>query len=123
MIYIRGEGGTIHQGFNFYPLIDEGSFGCQMLFWKLRVEVRYSKRTKKLRLGWWLTQPVEHAKEQLIYIPGQTEELKKLYEGEFSGDGRKYEDWEHDPEVEKRREWEQKERNRIRDELRGAAQL
>ena len=122
MIYIRGEGGTICQGFNFYPLIDGGSFGCQILFWRLRIEVRYSKRTKKLRLGWWLTQPVEHAKEQLVYIPGQTEELKKLYEEQFSWGGKKYEDWEHDPEVEKRREREQKERNRIRDELRKAAQ-
>ena len=122
MIYIRGEGGTICQGFNFYPLIDGGSFGCQILFWRLRIEVRYSKRTKKLRLGWWLTQPVEHAKEQLVYIPGQTEELKKLYEEQFSWGGKKYEDWEHDPEVEKRREREQKERNRIRDELREAAQ-
>jgi hypothetical protein len=89
MIYIRGEGGTIHQGFNFYPLIDEGSFGCQMLFWKLRVEVRYSKRTKKLRLGWWLTQPVEHAKEQLIYIPGYTEFLEKCARKRFG-----YRPWE-----------------------------
>lgn len=122
MIYIRYEGlDPIRQGFNFYGRHDIGSIGCQMLFGRLRIEVRFSKRTRKLRVGWWLKQPVEHAKEQLVYVPGQTEELMRLYEERFGWDGKKYEGWEHDPEVEKRREWEQAERNRIRDELRKAA--
>ena len=95
MIYIREEGGAIRQGFNFYPLSDIGSFGCQMLFWKLRVELRWSKRRKRLRLGAWLREKPELPKAECIYIPGQTEELKKLYENNPYNQywGKKYEDW------------------------------
>ena len=96
MIYIRKEGETIRQGFNFYPLSDGGSFGCQMLFGPLRVEARWSKRRKRLRLGAWLREKPELPKAECIYIPGQTEELKKLYEKRFGWDGKTYEDWVHD---------------------------
>jgi len=97
VIYVRYEGlNPIRQGFNFYAPNDGGSIGCQMLFWKLRIEVRYSKRTKKLRLGWWLKQDVEPTKEQFVYIPGYTEDLKKRYEDQNSYWGKKYEDWSFD---------------------------
>ena len=49
MIHIRREGEAIRQGFNFYPFDDEGSFGCQMLFWKLRVELRSEEHTSELQ--------------------------------------------------------------------------
>ena len=121
MIYIRREGiDPIRQGFNFYPSWSV-NVGCQMLFGRVRIEVRFNKKQRKVRVGWWLTQPVEHEKESMVYIPGYTEEMKKLYEERFGWDNKKYENWEHDPEVEKRREWEQAERNRIRDELRRTA--
>ncbi len=56
MIHIREEGGTLRNGFNFYPLSDKGSFGFifrygpkipltslgSKAFW-----FRYSKHTKK----------------------------------------------------------------------------
>lgn len=95
MIYIRKEGETVRQGFNFYPLSDEGSSGCQMLFGSLRVEARWSKRRKRLRLGAWLREKPEPLKAQCIYIPGQTEELKKLYEDNPYNQywDKKYEDW------------------------------
>lgn len=93
MIYIREEGELIRQGLNFYPRSDKGSVGCQMLFGPLRVEVRWSKRRKRLRLGAWLREKPELPKGGCIYIPGQTEELKELYEKRFGWDGKKYEDW------------------------------
>lgn len=95
MIHIRKEGEAIRQGFNVYPLSDGGSFGLQMLFWKLRIELRWSKRRKRLRLSAWLREKPELPKAQCIYIPGQTEELKKLYEGNPYNQywGKKYEDW------------------------------
>ena len=95
MIYIREEGELIRQGLNFYPRSDKGSVGCQMLFGPLRVEVRWSKRRKRLRLGAWLREKPELPKGGCIYIPGQTEELKKLYEADPYNRhwGKKYEDW------------------------------
>ena len=56
MIHIRREGGKLHNGFNFYPLSDKGSFGFifrygpkipltdlgSKVFW-----FRYSRTTKK----------------------------------------------------------------------------
>jgi len=97
VIYIREEGETIRQGFNFYPWWSAHR-GCQMLFWKLRIEVRYSRITHKLRIGWWLRTYVEHPKEEFVYIPGQTEELKKLYEKQNAYWDKKYEDWKFDDE-------------------------
>lgn len=96
MFYTREEGALIRQGFNFYPRSDKGSAGCQMLFGPLRVEVRWSKRRKRLRLGAWLRERPELLKAEYIYIPGQTEELKKLYEKQNSYWGKKYEDWKFD---------------------------
>ena len=95
MIYVRDEGGTIRQGFNFYPRSDEGSAGCQMLFGPLRVEVRWSKRRKRLRVGAWLREKPELSKTTCIYIPGYTEEMKKLYEENHYNRywNKKYEDW------------------------------
>jgi len=60
MLHIRKEGGTVRNGFNFYPLTDKGSFGFlfrygpkdpifnlgQKVFW-----FRYSKQTKKWIIG------------------------------------------------------------------------
>lgn len=83
MFYIRVEGGVIRQGFNFYPLDDIGSVGCQMLFGKLRVEARYSKRTKRLFFGAWLVRPVVHAKAETIYIPEYSEFLEKCARKRF----------------------------------------
>lgn len=123
MFYIRREGiDPIRQGFNFYPWWS-ASVGCQMLFWRLRIEVRFNKKQRKVRIGWWLTQPVEHEKESMVYIPGYTEEMKKLYEKQNKYWDKKYEDWEHDPELEKQREREQAERNRIRDEERAKQRI
>lgn len=121
MIYIRKEGETIRQGFNFYPLSDEGSFGFQLLFWKLRAELRWSKRAKRVAFRVWLKRTPQSLPEQLVYIPGYTEQLNKLYEDRFGWDGKSYADWEHDEEVEKQREREQAERNRLRDERRRTA--
>ena len=122
MFYFREEGEEIRQGFNFYPRKDEGSAGCQMLFGSLRVEARWSKRRKRLRLGAWLRTHVELPKEEIVYVPGQTEELTELYEKQFSWDGKKYTDWCHDLKLEEQRAHEQAERNRIRDALRKAVQ-
>lgn len=122
MFYVRKEGDLIRQGFNFYPRNDEGSVGCQMLFGRLRVEARWSKRTKCFTFGMWLRTYAKPIKQELVYIPGYTDELKKLYEEQNSYADKKYEGWEHDPELEKQREKEQAERNRIRDELRETAQ-
>jgi len=91
MIYIRREGiDLIRQGFNFYPSWNS-SIGCQMLFGRLRVEVRYSKVTKKLRIGAWIKQSVAPVEESAVYIPGYTDALKKLYEA--NNEGKKYENW------------------------------
>ena len=95
MIYVRNEGvDPIRQGFNFYPSWST-SIGCQMLFWRLRVEVRYSKVTKKLRIGWWLRTYAKPPEESAVYIPGYTDEMKKLYEANHYNNywGKKYEDW------------------------------
>lgn len=83
MIYLREEGEIIRQGFNFYPLSDEGSVGCQMLFGPLRVEARWSKRRKRLRLGAWLREKPELLKEEFIYVPGYTEFLEKCARERF----------------------------------------
>lgn len=93
MFYMREEGGLIRQGFNFYHRKDKGSLGCQMLFGSLRIEVRWSKRRKCFRLRAWLRTYAELPEKETIYIPGQTEELKKLYEKRFGWDGKTYEDW------------------------------
>jgi len=54
MFHWRYEGHTVRQGFNVYPLDDEGSFGFILRIKSLMLYVRYSKRTKKinLRLRW-----------------------------------------------------------------------
>lgn len=125
MFYLRYESYEIRQGFNFYPRNDEGSIGCQMLFGRLRIEARWSKRTRRFRFGMWLREYEKFPEtEELVYVPGQTEALKKLYEADPTNEyyGKKYEDWEHDPKLEKQREREQAERNHARDELRKAAQ-
>lgn len=83
MIYIRKEGEAVRQGFNFYPLRDAGSFGCQMLFWKLRIELRWSKRAKRVTFRAWLKQPIEATKGEFIYIPGYTEFLEKCARKRF----------------------------------------
>lgn len=115
MFYWRYETWEIRQGFNFYPRNDGGSVGCQMMFGRLRIEARWSKRTKRFQFGMWLRTYAKPTKEEVMYVPGQTEELKKLYEHWTQ---KPYEDWEHDPELEKQREKERVERNRIRDEQR-----
>lgn len=99
MIYIRREGiDPIRQGFNFYPSWSV-NVGCQMLFGRVRIEVRFNKKQRKVRIGWWLTQPVEHQKESMVYIPGYTEEMKKLYEKQNKYWDKKYEDWDHTEEA------------------------
>ncbi len=98
MFYWRYEAEEIRQGFNFYPRNDGGSVGCQMLFGRLRVEARWSRRTKRFTFGMWLRTYVKPTKEELVYIPGYTDELKKLYENQNSYCDKKYEDWEHDSE-------------------------
>ena len=75
MIYVRKEGEEIRQGFNFYPLSDGGSAGCQMLFGSLRVEARWSKRRKRFRFGVWLRDNFQPPKAEYIYIPDYTEFL------------------------------------------------
>ena len=95
MFYWRYEAEEIHQGFNFYPRNDGGSVGCQMMFGRLRVEARWSRRTKRFTFGMWLRTYVKPPKEAVIYVPGYTDELKKLYE---NWTDKPYEDWEHDSE-------------------------
>ena len=94
----RYETEEIRQGSNFYPRNDGGSVGCQMLFGRLRVEARWSKRTKCFTFGMWLRTYVKPPKQELVYIPGYTDELKKLYEKQNSYADKKYEDWDHDTE-------------------------
>jgi hypothetical protein len=50
MIYIRDEGGTIRQGFNFYPR-RSGSVGFQFMLGRLRAQVRYARKTGWLGCG------------------------------------------------------------------------
>ena len=83
MIYIRKEGELIRQGFNFYPLSDEGSFGFQLLFWKLRVELRWSKRAKRVAFRVWLKRPPKQTEETFVYVPGYTEFLEKCARDRF----------------------------------------
>ena len=83
MIYIREEGELIRQGFNFYPRRDKGSAGCQMLLGPLRVEVRWSKRRKRLRLGAWLRDYSKFPEAEYIHIPGYTEFLEKCARKRF----------------------------------------
>jgi hypothetical protein len=99
MIYVRDEGGVVRQGFNFYPLKSSHT-GFQLMLGKLRIELRWSKRAKRMAFRVWLKKPVETFKEEYIYIPGYTEELKKLYETNHYNKywGKKYEDWQHDVE-------------------------
>ena len=100
MFYWRYETEEIRQGFNFYPRNDGGSVGCQMMFGRLRIEARWSRRTKRFTFGMWLRTHVKPTKEELVYIPGYTDELKKLYETNHYNNywGKKYEDWDHDTE-------------------------
>ena len=95
MFYWRYETEEIRQGFNFYPPNDGGSVGCQMMFGRLRIEVRWSRRTKKLRIGWWLRTYAKPPEESAVYIPGYTDEMKELYEANHYNNywGKKYEDW------------------------------
>ena len=60
MFHIRKEGGVMHNGFNFYPLSDKGSFGFifrygpkipQTEFGSKTWSFRYSKTAKKLFVG------------------------------------------------------------------------
>ena len=83
MFYIREEGELIRQGFNFYPRSDKGSAGCQMLFGPLRVEVRWSKRRKRLRCSAWLRTYPKLPKGETIYVPGYTEFLKERARDRF----------------------------------------
>lgn len=51
MIHIRPEGELTRNGFNFYPLIDAGSFGFVFRYGAKRFTFRYSKITKKWIIG------------------------------------------------------------------------
>lgn len=98
MFYWRYETEEIRQGFNFYPRNDGGSVGCQMMFGRLRIEARWSRRTKCFKFGMWLRTYAKPTKQEPVYIPGYTDELKKLYEEQNSYYDKKYEDWDHDTE-------------------------
>lgn len=95
MFYWRYETEEIRQGFNFYPRNDGGSVGCQMMFGRLRVEARWSKRTKCFQFGMWLRTYAKPTKQEPVYIPGYTDELKKLYENRAD---KPYSEWCHDTE-------------------------
>lgn len=99
MIYIRDEGGVIRNGFNFYPR-RSGSVGFQFMLGRLRVQMRYAKKTGWLHVHTWIRPKPTKTVEKCIYIPGYTEELKKLYETNHYNNywGKKYEDWDHDSE-------------------------
>ena len=118
MIYLRNEGGTIRNGFNFYPW-GSSHAGFQFKLGKLRGEFRYSRKTGRLHVGAWWHRPVDLSKPEIIYIPGYTEYLIELYEGYKGG---KYSEWNHDEAVEAELERAAAERRRIREELRKAAQ-
>ena len=47
MMYIRSEGGQVRNGFNFYPLSDQSSFGFIFRFKRHAWWFRYSKIAKK----------------------------------------------------------------------------
>jgi hypothetical protein len=83
MFHLRYESYEIRQGFNFYPLDDGGSFGCQMLFWNVRIEARWSKRTKRFKFGIWLRERAELPKAEFVYVPGYTEFLEKCARQRF----------------------------------------
>ena len=65
MIYIRKEGDTIRNGFNFYPLSDLFSAGCKIRLGRFILSFRYRKHRKdwiidkrilgkyKVKGGWW----------------------------------------------------------------------
>lgn len=97
MIHIRDEGGTIRNGFNFYPL-NSGSFGFQFMLGRLRVQVRYAKKTGLLHVHTWVRPKAVEVEEEYVYIPGYTEELKKRYETDPYNRywGKKYENWKFD---------------------------
>lgn len=92
MIHLREEGELIRQGFNFYPRKDM-SMGCQMLFGPVRVEARYSKRTKRFHFGMWVRSYAEPTAEEFVYVPGQTEQLEALYKRRT---GKPLKDWKRD---------------------------
>jgi hypothetical protein len=50
MIHIRSEGEKIRNGFNFYPLNDNGSAGFIFKLGTKRIQMRYSKITGKLNV-------------------------------------------------------------------------
>ena len=52
MIYIRDEGETIRQGFNFYPR-RSGSVGFVLAIGRFRLMLRYSKITGYLHFYGW----------------------------------------------------------------------
>ena len=118
MIYLRNEGETIRNGFNFYPL-GSRSAGFQFMLGKLRAEVRWAKKTKRLHINMWWRRPTTPLEAQVIYIPGYTEYLVELYEKQR---GDKYSEWNHDLAKEAELERAAAERRRIREELRKAAQ-
>jgi hypothetical protein len=97
MIYVRDEGGTIRNGFNFYPL-NSGSLGFQFMLGRLRVQVRYAKKTGLLHVHTWVRPKAVKVEEEYVYIPGYTEELKKLYDTDPYNRhwGKKYENWKFD---------------------------
>lgn len=82
MFYIREEGEVIRHGFNFYPL-RSASVGCQMLFGPLRVEARWSRRTKRFQFGAWLRTYAKPTKNEIIYIPGYSEFLTQCARKRF----------------------------------------
>jgi len=93
MFYIRREGiDPIRQGFNFYPSWSV-NVGCQMRFGPVRIEARFNKKKRKVHVGWWLVEKVPPMPEVPVYIPGYTEELKKIYEEQNKYRGKKFEDW------------------------------
>lgn len=82
MIYIREEGEALRQGFNFYPL-SSCHVGFQFMLGKLRVELRWSKRAKRVAFRVWLKKPIKDTEEEFIYIPGYTEFLSKCARKRF----------------------------------------
>ena len=57
MFHWRYEGHTIRQGFNVYPLDDDGSFGFVLRIKSVMFYARYSKRTKKINFRFrWASQ-------------------------------------------------------------------
>lgn len=52
MLYVTKEGGTIRNGFNFYPLSDKGSAGVRIRLGDRFMSLRYSKLGKKFFFGY-----------------------------------------------------------------------